>query len=66
MGFSCCRDVEPTAAIHQALSGDNFMEKDRKLSELISQLQMVREQLITQQQQQDYNKVKHTFFFTKE
>ncbi|RZC36539.1 hypothetical protein BDFB_002341, partial [Asbolus verrucosus] len=45
-------DVEPTAAIHQALSGDNFMEKDRKLSELIFQLQMVREQLISQQQQQ--------------
>ncbi|XP_056640799.1 transcription factor SOX-13 isoform X2 [Diorhabda sublineata] len=44
-------DVEPTAAIHQALSGDNIMEKDRKLSELIFQLQMVREQLLQQQQE---------------
>ncbi|CAH0560301.1 unnamed protein product [Brassicogethes aeneus] len=43
-------DMESTAAIQQALSGDNFMEKDRKLSELIFQLQMVREQLLTQQQ----------------
>ncbi|XP_074026130.1 transcription factor Sox102F isoform X2 [Leptinotarsa decemlineata] len=45
-------DVEPTTAIQQALSGDNIMEKDRKLSELIFQLQMVREQLLTQQQQE--------------
>ncbi|XP_050297622.1 transcription factor SOX-5-like isoform X2 [Anthonomus grandis grandis] len=46
-------DVEPTsAAIQQALSGDNLMEKDRKLSELIVQLQMAREQLLIQQQQQ--------------
>ncbi|CAH1161080.1 unnamed protein product [Phyllotreta striolata] len=44
-------DVEQTAAIHQALSGDNIMEKDRKLSELIFQLQMVREQLLAQQQE---------------
>lgn len=48
------RDLEPTAAIQQALSGDNIMEKDRKLSELILQLQMVREQLL---QQQEPNKV---------
>lgn len=48
------RDIEPTAAIQQALSGDNIMEKDRKLSELILQLQMVREQLL---QQQEPNKV---------
>ncbi|XP_049825536.1 transcription factor Sox-13 isoform X2 [Aethina tumida] len=46
-------DMESTVAIQQALSGDNFMEKDRKLSELIMQLQMVREQLLSQQQQQD-------------
>ncbi|KAG5886118.1 hypothetical protein JTB14_034305 [Gonioctena quinquepunctata] len=45
-------DVEPTTAIQQALSGDNIMEKDRKLSELIFQLQMVREQLVTQKQQE--------------
>lgn len=49
-----CRDLESTAAIQQALSGDNIMEKDRKLSELILQLQMVREQLL---QQQEPNKV---------
>lgn len=48
------RDIEPTTAIQQALSGDNIMEKDRKLSELIHQLQMVREQLL---QQQEPNKV---------
>ncbi|ENN82466.1 hypothetical protein YQE_01158, partial [Dendroctonus ponderosae] len=53
------QDVEPAAAIQQALSGDNLMEKDRKLSELIIQLQMAREQLLVQQQQQhpDGNKV---------
>lgn len=45
-------DVEPAAAIQQVLSGDNLMEKDRKLSELILQLQMAREQLLLQQQQQ--------------
>ncbi|KAL3265713.1 hypothetical protein HHI36_009916, partial [Cryptolaemus montrouzieri] len=45
-------DVEPTTAIQQALSGDNVMEKDRKISELIFQLQMVREQLLTQQNQE--------------
>nr|CAH7733624.1 unnamed protein product [Callosobruchus chinensis] len=50
-------DVEPAAAIQQALIGDNLMEKDRKLSELIFQLQMVREQLLTQQQQQEATKV---------
>ncbi|CAG9819944.1 unnamed protein product [Phaedon cochleariae] len=43
-------DVEPTAAIQQALSGDNITEKHRKLSELILQLQMAREQLVTEQQ----------------
>ncbi|KAK9872083.1 hypothetical protein WA026_016128 [Henosepilachna vigintioctopunctata] len=43
-------DVEHTNAIQHALSGDNVMEKDRKISELIFQLQMVREQLLTQQE----------------
>jgi hypothetical protein len=57
-------DVEPTAAIQQALSGDNYMEKDRKLSELIFQLQMVREQLLSQQQQQqDASKVRQSISF---
>lgn len=49
------RDVEHAQSIQQALSGDNFMEKDRKLSELIFQLQMVREQLL--HQQHEANKV---------
>lgn len=56
------RDLEPTAAIQQALSGDNIMEKDRKLSELILQLQMVREQLL---QQQEPNKVSFILNNTK-
>lgn len=52
------RDVEPGAAIQQALSCDNLMEKDRKLSELIMQLQMAREQLLLQHpEQQDRTKV---------
>lgn len=54
-----CRDVEHGAAIQQALSCDTLMEKDRKLSELIMQLQMAREQLLLQQhpEQQDRTKV---------
>ncbi|CAH1124273.1 unnamed protein product [Ceutorhynchus assimilis] len=51
-------DVESAAAIQQALSGDNLMEKDRKLSELILQLQMAREQLMVQQQQQQQESIK--------
>lgn len=53
-----CRDLEPTAVIQQALSGDNIMEKERKVSELILQLQMVREQLL---EQQEPNKVSFLF-----
>nr|XP_022900365.1 transcription factor Sox-5 isoform X1 [Onthophagus taurus] len=45
-------DIEGAAAIQQVLSGDNFMEKERRLSEMIMQLQMVREQLLNQKQQQ--------------
>ncbi|KAF5274296.1 hypothetical protein FQR65_LT04414 [Abscondita terminalis] len=45
-------DVESAAALQQALSGDNILEKERKLSEMILQLQMVREQLLSQQQQE--------------
>lgn len=40
-----------SAALHQVLAGDNLMEKERKLSEMILQLQMVREQLLCQQDQ---------------
>lgn len=42
-------DADSAAAIQQALSGDNLIEKDRKITELILQLQLVREQLLTQQ-----------------
>lgn len=45
-------DVEPAAAIQNALAGDNILEKDRKLAELIQQLQMVRQQLYQMPQQQ--------------
>ncbi|KAG8302377.1 hypothetical protein J6590_034690 [Homalodisca vitripennis] len=37
----------------QSLTGDNFLEKERRLSEMILQLQMVREQLLSQQEQQN-------------
>lgn len=46
--------MENAAALHQALSGDNILEKERRLSEMILQLQMVREQLLSQQQQQHH------------
>ncbi|KAL1506740.1 hypothetical protein ABEB36_006045 [Hypothenemus hampei] len=45
-------DVDQAVAIQQALSGDNLIEKDRKLSELILRLQMAREQLLLQKQEQ--------------
>lgn len=51
-GYSYSRDAEPVASLQKALSGENFMEKERRLSEMILQLQMVREQLLSQQQQQ--------------
>ncbi|XP_030762129.1 LOW QUALITY PROTEIN: RGS domain-containing serine/threonine-protein kinase A-like, partial [Sitophilus oryzae] len=44
-------DIE-SAVIQQAIPGDNPMEKERTLSELILQLQLAREQLLIQQQQQ--------------
>lgn len=62
--FFLHRDVESAAALQQALSGDNILEKERRLSEMILQLQMVREQLLSQQQQQhqqEPNKVRHFF-----
>lgn len=42
--------MEGAAALQQALSGDNIQEKERRLSEMILQLQLVREQLLSQQQ----------------
>lgn len=40
--------------MQQVLAGESFLEKERRLSEMILQLQMVRDQLV---QQQDHNKV---------
>ena len=34
----------------QVLSGENFLEKERKISEMILQLQIVRQQLLSSQQ----------------
>jgi hypothetical protein len=42
--------MDGAAALHQALAGETFMEKERRLSEMIRQLQMVREQLLSQQE----------------
>ncbi|XP_063232242.1 transcription factor SOX-13-like [Bacillus rossius redtenbacheri] len=42
--------LEGASALQQALSGDTFAEKERRLSEMILQLQMVREQLLSQQE----------------
>lgn len=38
------------AAALQALAGESVLEKERQVSELILQLQMVREQLLAQQE----------------
>ncbi|XP_065158516.1 transcription factor Sox-5-like isoform X2 [Atheta coriaria] len=50
---------EGAAALHQALSGDNIAEKERRLSEMILSLQMVREQLLSQQQLQSQQQSEH-------
>jgi hypothetical protein len=42
--------MDGAAALHQALAGETFLEKERRLSEMIRQLQMVREQLLSQQE----------------
>jgi len=47
------------AALQQALGGETFVDKERRLSEMILQLQMVRDQLLVQQDHQ--NKVGHFF-----
>ncbi|CAG2058737.1 unnamed protein product [Timema podura] len=44
--------LDGASALHQALAGETFSEKERRLSEMILQLQMVREQLVSQQEQQ--------------
>jgi hypothetical protein len=43
--------MDGAAVLHQALAGETFLEKERRLSEMIRQLQMVREQLLCQQEQ---------------
>ncbi|KAG8223541.1 hypothetical protein J437_LFUL004415 [Ladona fulva] len=40
------------SSLQEALAGESFAEKERRLSEMILQLQMVREQLLAQQEQQ--------------
>lgn len=42
------------AAFHRVLCAESFAEKERRLSEMILQLQLIREQLL---QQQDQSKV---------
>jgi hypothetical protein len=42
--------MDGAAVLHQALAGETFLEKERRLSEMIRQLQMVREQLLSQQE----------------
>ncbi|XP_049791277.1 transcription factor Sox-5-like isoform X2 [Schistocerca nitens] len=44
--------LEGAAALTQALAGETFLEKERRLSEMIMQLQMVRQQLLSQQHHQ--------------
>ncbi|CAH2087941.1 unnamed protein product [Euphydryas editha] len=47
--YSDRRGVLDSAAL-QALAGESVLEKERQLSEMIMQLQMVREQLLAQQE----------------
>jgi len=50
--------VDGGAALHHAFGiGETFADKERRLSEMILQLQMVRDQLLVQQDQQ--SKVGH-------
>ncbi|KAG8236762.1 hypothetical protein J437_LFUL015827 [Ladona fulva] len=39
--------------LQEALPGESFAEKERRLSEMIVQLQMVREQLLVQQSKEN-------------
>lgn len=47
-----------------SLTGESLLEKERRLSEMILQLQMVREQLLSQQEQQ--SKVCSKFYYSIE
>lgn len=44
------------AALHRVLCAESFAEKDRQLSEMILQLQLIRERLLQQQDQSKVNK----------
>ncbi|XP_024081058.1 transcription factor Sox-13 isoform X3 [Cimex lectularius] len=48
-------EMEPNSLINhlQAMTGETLLEKERRLSEMIVQLQMVRDQLLSQQEQQN-------------
>lgn len=46
------------AVLQQALSGESFLEQERRLSEMILHLQKFREQLVSKQDQ--HNKVSET------
>ncbi|KOC66234.1 hypothetical protein WH47_07303 [Habropoda laboriosa] len=48
------------SALHRVLCAESFAEKERRLSEMILQLQLLREQLL---QQQDQSKVRDFFSF---
>ena len=52
------------SALHRVLCAETFAEKERRLSEMILQLQLLREQLL---QQQDQSKVRRfsSCFFTR-
>lgn len=43
------------AALHRVLCAESFAEKERRLSEMILQLQLIREQLLQQQDQSKVN-----------
>ncbi|XP_059480201.1 transcription factor SOX-13-like isoform X2 [Neocloeon triangulifer] len=45
-------DVDGAALQHALVGGETFVEKERRLSEMILQLQLVRDQLLIQQEQQ--------------
>ncbi|KAL0272858.1 UNVERIFIED_CONTAM: hypothetical protein PYX00_005680 [Menopon gallinae] len=47
------QSLDGAAVLQKALSGGDFQEKERRLSEMILQLQMVRDQLVSQQEQQN-------------
>lgn len=56
------RGVLDAATLQALQAGESVLEKERQLSEMILQLQMVREQLLAQQ---EHNKVRHSRCFTK-